>query len=144
MNINEYISYKGHGVGQIKEVKTMHGVEFFSINILDSGLKILIPKDAVEKGDLARPLMDKNTAKMCLLYIKESSEYQPEARHENWNRRFKRLMQKIVSNNPISIAEVVAELNIRQFEGNNLSFGERKMRDAALALLNSEIKLVLS
>lgn len=141
MKLNEYVSYPGHGIGQIKEFKIMHETEFVSIEILDSGLKIMIPKSSTE---LVRPLMSRNDAKTCQLYIRESGEYMPEkSKSRLWKHRYDLLLAKLKSNNPIKIAEVVAELNVKKFDGEELSFGEKRMRDAALALIQPEIDLVL-
>ena len=140
LKLKQFVSYAGHGIGQVTEIKTMHEMEFYAIDILHSGLKILIPKSS---NDLVRPLMDRNTAKLCLLYTLESHEYKPDNPGHNWKRRFDHLLEKIKSNDPLKIAEVVAELNIKKFEGENLSFGERKMLDAAKVLIQTEIDLVL-
>lgn len=139
MKLNEYVSYPGHGIGQITELRTMHETEFVSILILDSGLKIMVPR----ASNVIRPLMDKFTAKKCLLLIREPSEYSPDTKNDTWQRRYRIFMEKIKSNNPIRIAEIVAELYIRKLDGNDLSFGERKMIDAARSLLAPELKLVL-
>jgi RNA polymerase-interacting CarD/CdnL/TRCF family regulator len=142
MKLLDYVYYAGHGLGQITEVKVMHEVEFFSIQILDSALKIFIPKSS--SSELLRPLMDRDTAKRCQLYIREPSEYMPEHKTQrSWKRRFDGLLSKLKSNNPISVAEVIAELQTRKFDGEELNFGERKMLDAALALIQPEIDLVL-
>lgn len=141
MNIDQFVSYPGHGIGRVIELKTMNDVEFVSICILDSGLKILVPKSSTE---LYRPLMSRETAKKCLLLIRESSEYMPETKNQSWKRRRDVLLAKIKSNNPLRIAEVIAELTTRKLDGNELSFGERKMIDAARALVEPEIALVLN
>lgn len=139
MKLKEFVSYAGHGIGQITEVKVMHGVEFFSIEILDSGLKIMIPKSST--SEMVRPLMNAETAKLCLKYMRGASDYKPEYIGANWKRWSDKMIGKIKSNEPLQLAEVVAELNLK--DKTELSFGERKIMDAAKCLLEREIGLVL-
>src|SRR5665213_971651 len=105
MKLNDFVSYPGHGVGRIIELKLMHDMTFFSIQILDSGLKIMIPETS---QGLVRHLMSVTEAKLCALYIREPSEYMPEKTpsHMHWKYRHNLYLTKINSNNPIKIAEV--------------------------------------
>ena len=141
MKLKDFVSYPGHGLGQVTELKSMHGTEFYSIIIMDSGLKILVPTTS---QDLVRPLMDLKTARLCNKYLKDPSEYMPDNKVRNMTKRWRLLLAKLKSNNPIHIAEVYAELCCKVLDGEELSFGERKMRESALALIEPEIGLVLN
>jgi CarD family transcriptional regulator len=136
--VKQYVSYGGHGVGQIEKIVTMNGAEFYSVIILDSDLKILLPTSS--KG-LIRPLMDKFTAKTCREYISGVKKFETKSYSHSFNRRYREMMEKIKSNEPLQYAEVYSELTQRE-SLDELSFGERKLRDAALSLLNREIGLV--
>lgn len=139
MKLNEYVSYAGHGIGIVQELKSMLNVDFIQVRILDSGLIIMVP----QKGnEYIRQLMSREDALQCRIYL-ETNVYKSSNMNQTWNRRYKTYMEKMKSNNPIRIAEIVAELNSQEFNGKELSYGEKKLRDASRALLETEIELVL-
>ena len=141
MEVNQFVCYPGHGLAQITSIDQLGTGEFICLKIIDSGLKITIPMSSKDK--FLRPLMSREIALKCQLYIRESSEYMPEDKMKLWNVRYRNMLDKLKSNNPIKIAEVFAELTNRKNDGEELSFGERKMRDTALSLLEPEIAMVL-
>lgn len=140
MRLNEYVSYATFGIGQVTEITTMLGVEFITITILDSRLKISIPKTS---NELVRPLMSREDAEICQMYITQPSAEYPYMRNHIWKKRNELLMGKLQSNKPIKIAEVVCELEVRKSEGLELTYSEKKMLEAARALVQREIDLVL-
>ena len=60
-----------------------------------------------------------------------------------WNRRYRQYMEKLKSGSPFEIAEVLRNLLLLKAE-KALSFGERKMLDAARSLLVKEISIAKS
>lgn len=139
MITNTYISYPGHGLGRIEKIETKFGQEFMSIHILDSGLKIFLPKSSAH---LVRPLMSQETAAQVRNLMAFPNGFQTKHTPRNGKRRLDLYITKIKSNDAIKIAEVVAELNNRKHDGEQLSFGERKCIEAAKSLLLTELKLV--
>jgi CarD family transcriptional regulator len=136
---NEYVSYRGHGIGRVLERKTMNDIEFVSIEILATDFKIMVPKTSL--NDCYRELMDASTAAKVRALMKVPNDFINNQEHQTWNRRYRRLMEKVTSNSPILMAEVVAELNNRKLDG-ELSFGERKLLDASKTMLEVELSLV--
>lgn len=135
---NEYVSYPGHGLGRVIESKTMNGVEFISIEILANGLKIMIPK--ASEG-VYRPLMDKTTANKVKALMQIPNDFEAASPAKSWKRRLDLFLTKVKSNNPVLMAEVVAELNNRKLDG-EISFGERQLLDSVKTLLQTELDLI--
>ena len=134
---NLYVSYPGHGLGRVIEYKTLNGVEFVRMQILSSDLIVMVPRDS----DAYRPLMSRETAEKVNDLLKMPNDFNRDSGALTWKRRFNKLLDKVKSNNPILMAEVVAELNNRAADG-ELSYGERKLRDAARSLLETELELI--
>ncbi len=57
---------------------------------------------------------------------------------KNWNRRFKRNIEKLKRNDVVDLAEVVRNLSLRQRDS-GLSVGEKRMLEKAKGMLVSEI-----
>lgn len=136
---HQYISYPGHGIGRITSTESRHDVEFINIQILSSDLKITIPKESLH---CYRPLMSLEVAMQVQELLKEPNGIVFVANDRTWNRRYDRLMKKFKSNDPVKMAEIVAELNNRKAAG-ELSYGERKLLDGVKKLLEVELDLVV-
>ena len=61
--------YPGHGVGKVTAIETKEilGAKhtFYSINILDSGMKIMVPRNNAEAVGL-RPIISRDEAKKVI------------------------------------------------------------------------------
>ncbi len=68
--------YPGHGVGKViaMETKEIFGnkQDFYTIQILESGMKIMIPKNNVESVGL-RPIISKEEAGKVISILKETN-----------------------------------------------------------------------
>jgi CarD family transcriptional regulator len=132
--------YPGHGVGRVTAIEskeilgTMH--TFYSINIIDSGMKIMVPKNRVETVGL-RPIISRDEAKKVIEILKETNV---KIDNQTWNRRYREYMEKIKTGSVFEIAEVLRDLFLLKVD-KELSFGERKMLDQAKSLLVKEISL---
>jgi len=135
--------YPGHGVGKVLaiEAKEMAGkrLEFYTIQILESGMKIMIPKDNVESVGL-RPIISKQEAGEVIKILKETNV---KIDNQTWNRRYREYMEKIKTGSVYEIAEVLRDLFLLKVD-KELSFGERKMLDTARGLLLKELSLATS
>ncbi len=135
--------YPGHGVGKVTaiEVKEIFGKkhEFYTIQILENGMKIMIPKDNVESVGL-RPIISKDEANKVIEILKETNV---KIDNQTWNRRYREYMEKIKTGSVYEIAEVLRDLFVLKVE-KELSFGERKMLDTARNLLLKELSLATS
>lgn len=141
--VGDHAVYPGHGVGRVAaiEIKEILGTKltFYSLMIIETGMKIMIPGDKVASVGL-RPIISKDEANKVLEILKEK-----EAKIDNqtWNRRYREYMEKIKTGSVFEIAEVLRDLFLLKVD-KELSFGERKMLDTARTLLLKELTLATS
>ena len=135
--------YPGHGVGRILSIETKEILgnkqTFYSIQIVETGMKIMIPKDNVASVGL-RPIISKLEAQKVLGILKEKDV---KIDNQTWNRRYREYMEKIKTGSVYEIAEVLRDLFLLRVD-KELSFGERKMLDTARNLLLKELTLATS
>jgi CarD family transcriptional regulator len=132
--------YPAHGVGRIeaRESKTIMGEikDFFIINILDTGMKVLVPVDNIQTVGLRKVIPASKVQEV----IDILSEKKRTVISHTWNRRYREYMEKIKSGSVFEIAHVLRDLFILKTE-KDLSFGERKMLDTARSLLVKELAI---
>ncbi len=132
--------YPGHGVGEVVAVeqKEMMGCTqvFYSIKILETGMKIMVPKANAKNVGL-RPIISKDEASKVLGILQETDV---KIDNQTWNRRYREYMEKIKTGSVYEIAEVLRDLFLLKVD-KELSFGERKMLDTARTLLITELSL---
>ncbi len=142
-SVGDNAVYPGHGVGEVTaiETKEIFGKKqtFYSIKIIDSGMKIMIPMDNVAQVGL-RPIISKDEAGKVIGILKEKDI---KIDNQTWNRRYREYMEKIKTGSVYEIAEVLRDLFLLKVE-KELSFGERKMLDTARTLLLKELSLATS
>lgn len=132
--------YPGHGVGVVRaiETKEIFGKQhtFYTIQIIDNGMKIMIPKDNLGSVGL-RAIISKKEAGEVLKILKKKNV---KIDNQTWNRRYREYMEKIKTGSIYEIAEVLRDLFLLKID-KELSFGERKMLDTARNLLIKELAL---
>lgn len=135
--------YPGHGVGRILSIETKEILgnkqTFYSVQILETGMKIMIPQNNVKSVGL-RPIISKEEAGKVVGILKERDV---KIDNETWNRRYREYMEKIKTGSVYEIAEVLRDLFVLKID-KELSFGERKMLDTARTLLLKELTLATS
>lgn len=135
--------YPGHGVGEVTSIETKEIMgskqTFYSIRILESGMKIMVPKTNVTNVGL-RPIISKDEAGKVLEILKQKNV---KIDNQTWNRRYREYMEKIKTGSVYEIAEVLRDLFLLRVD-KELSFGERKMLDTARSLLFKELSLATS
>ena len=135
--------YPGHGVVVVKAIETKEILgnkqTFYSLQRVDSGMKIMIPRDNVESVGL-RPIISKEEAARVVGILKEKDV---KIDTQTWNRRYREYMEKIKTGSVYEIAEVLRDLFLLKAD-KELSFGERKMLDSARTLLLKELTLATS
>lgn len=138
--VGEDAVYPGHGVGRILAIETKEILgnkqTFYSVQIIETGMKIMIPMDNVRSVGL-RPIISRDEAGKVVGILKER-----EVRIDNqtWNRRYREYMEKIKTGSVYEIAEVLRDLFVLKVD-KELSFGERKMLDTARTLLFKELSI---
>lgn len=142
--IGEMAVYPAHGVGIVQAIEAKSFTNgkkesFYVLRILDTGITIMIPMGNAEQVGL-RSVMDQTAVRSVYKILKEREvELEPKP----WNRRYRQYMEKLKSGSPFEIAEVLRNLLLLKSE-KALSFGERKMLDAARTLLVKEISIAKS
>jgi CarD family transcriptional regulator len=108
----------------------------YILKILDTGLKIMVPKanaGSVGLRDLITPRQVKD-----VISILKSRDVPRDT--QTWNRRYREYMEKIKTGSVFEIAEVLRDLSVLR-ASKELSFGERKMLETARGLLIKELAL---
>ncbi len=134
------IVYPGHGVGEIEGIRTtvLGGQEhhIYNINILDSGMKVMVPVSQAGAVGL-RKIVDKKAIEEVFSILRDR-DFKIDT--QTWNRRFREYSQKIKTGSVFEIAIVLRDLLVLSAD-KELSFGEKKMLDTAEGLLVSEIAI---
>ncbi len=138
--VGDHAVYPGHGVGIIASIesKEIMGAkhEFYSVQILETGMKIMIPAANIQKIGL-RHLLSRDEANKVVEILKEKNV---KIDTQTWNRRYREYMEKIKTGSVFEIAEVLRDLYVLKVD-KELSFGEKKMLDTAKNLLLKELNL---
>ena len=139
-NVGDKAVYPAHGVAEVVGLETReiggNKTIFYILKILDTGMKIMIPKGNVGTVGL-RDII--NPADVKEVYnILKSKEIAVEG--QTWNRRYREYMDKIKTGSVFEIAEVLRDLSLLKAT-KDLSFGERKMLDTARTLLVKELAI---
>ncbi len=141
--VGDHAVYPGHGVGRITAIETKeifgNKATFYSVQLLDSGMKIMVPRDNVDAVGL-RPIISKNEASEVFEILKKEDI---KIDNQTWNRRYREYVDKIKTGSVYEIAEVLRDLFLLKVD-KELSFGERKMLDRARTLLLKELSLATS
>lgn len=142
-SVGENAVYPGHGVGRVTAIETKEifgkAHVFYTIQILDNGMKIMIPRDNVKAVGL-RPIISRQQAGEVIEILKQTNV---KIDNQTWNRRYREYMEKIKTGSVFEIAEVLRDLFLLKVD-KELSFGERKMLDTARNLLLKELSLATS
>jgi CarD family transcriptional regulator len=139
-NVGDKAVHPAHGVGEVSAVEERdfggRRTTCYVLKILDSGLKVMVPTEAVARVGL-RPVMKKREAQKILDILKAPEvavDLQP------WNRRFRAYTEMLKSGLPSEIAKVLRDMYRLKFD-KDLSFGERRLLDQARSLLIQELAL---
>lgn len=138
--VGEKVVYPAHGVGVIEDVdsRKMSGadMQFYTLRILDSDMKIMIPTGKAESVGLRR-VIGKDMVTKVYKVLREKRVRVDQA---TWNRRYREYTEKIKTGSVLEIAAVLRDLFMLKGD-KELSFGERKMLDTARNLLVKELAI---
>lgn len=144
LKVGDKAVYPGHGVGKVTSVeeKTIMGDNLivYSIEILESGTKIMVPKNRMDKVGV-RPVVDKKEAQKVMNMLFEKREVKKTSAR-NWQKRHQSYMDKIKTGSIYDIAEVITDLSSIS-KAKELSYGEKKIMDKAKTMLVSELSLTM-
>ena len=132
--------YPAHGVGEVKSIesKDIMGSRqtFYVLQILDSGMKIMVPTTNINAVGLREVISDQEVDDVYEILKQRDVHID----NQTWNRRYREYMDKIKTGSVYEIAEVLRDLSMLKFK-KELSFGERKMLDTAKTLLVKELAI---
>ena len=138
--INDYVVYPSHGVGQIvdQEKQSVAGTDLsmFVVVFKKDKMTLKVPLNKVISTGM-RKLSSPSTIGKALEVIGGKAK----VKRAMWSRRAQDYEQKINSGELIQIAEVVRDLH-RNDEQREQSYSERQLYEAALERLTREIAAV--
>ena len=139
--------YPAHGVVKIKaiEVKEICGTKktFYILKVIDSDATVMVPTDNAEVVGL-RPVITKTEVPTIYRILRSKKRANHSANgHQSWNKRYREYADKLKSGNILEVAAVLRDIHLLQND-KELSFGERRIMDAARVLLVKEISIAKS
>lgn len=138
--VGDMAVYPAHGVGEVKSIESREILgskqTFYVLQILDSGMKIMVPTGNVNAVGLREIISEGEVDDVYTILRERGIKIDT----QTWNRRYREYMDKIKTGSVYEIAEVVRDLSILRFD-KELSFGERKMLDTAKSLLMKELSI---
>jgi CarD family transcriptional regulator len=130
--------YPAQGVAEVVgiETKEIGGklISFYSLRIVDSDMRILVPVEKAAGVGLRKVASD-NEVDEVLDILREKEVHLDK---QTWNRRYRGFMEKIKTGSLFEVAEVFRDL-YRLKSTKTLSFGERRMLDTAKGLIVKEL-----
>lgn len=141
--VGERVVYPSHGVGEIVSIETNDlfgpGVEVYVLELMQSNRRrVMISTEKAEKGAL-RPIVDKAEAERIINSLKEPPTV---SKTVPWTKRKRILLDKLSSCCLQDVADVLRELyHLKDVK--DLSFGQRRLFDTAIALIVQELSVAL-
>jgi CarD family transcriptional regulator len=139
-DVGDKAVYPTQGVAEVigVEEKEISGKvqRFYSLRLLDTGLKILVPVEKAEQVGL-REVVGEPQIREVFNILKEKDI---PIDKQTWNRRYRGFMEKLKTGSLFEVAEVYRDLS-RLKATKTLSFGERKMLDTARSLIVKELSV---
>ena len=137
--IGDSVVYPMHGVGKIDEIsqKVVLGKKdkYYIINIINSGMKVMIPVDNAKDIGIRSVIAKKDINKVLNLLKKSKVEIE-----DDWKLRYQNNVEKVKRGSIKDVAEVTRDLYRRGRE-KELSIMERKLYENAYQLVIYEIAL---
>src|SRR5574340_883331 len=138
--VGDLAVYPAQGVGIIEAIEYREGMgskqNYYIMNILGNGMKIMIPTDSAASVGLREVIPVEEIPKVYAILRNKDVIID----RQTWNKRYREYLEKIKTGSVFEIASVLRDLFILKID-KNLSFGERKMMDTAKSLLVKEISV---
>ena len=141
-NPGDFVVYPARGVGQVVEIKSENicgqKLDVVSVNFQKEKATVKIPVSTLKKDTSSLRQLSSNSIMDSAVRILHSKA---KVRRVQWSRRSQEYMEKIKSNNPIALAEVLRDL-YKDPEKNEQTYSERQIYDQAMHLFVPEYALV--
>jgi CarD family transcriptional regulator len=142
--IGDIVVYPAHGVVMVEgiEVKEICRTKktFYILKVIDSDVTVMVPTDNAHAVGLRRVIPKAEIPKIYEILKSKKKMSNSTNGHKSWNKRYREYGEKLKSGNIFEVAEVLKDIYLLQSE-KELSFGERRMMDAARTLLIKEISI---
>ncbi|MDY6968316.1 MAG: CarD family transcriptional regulator [Spirochaetota bacterium] len=137
--IGDSVVYPMHGVGKVDDIsqKVVLGKKnkYYIINIINSGMKVMIPVDNAQDIGIRSVIAKKDINKVLNLLKKSKVEIE-----DDWKLRYQNNVEKVKRGSIKEVAEVTRDLYRRGRE-KELSIMERKLYENAYQLVIYEIAM---
>ncbi len=141
-NPGDFVVYPTRGVGQITEIKSENicgqNLEFVSVSFNKDKATVKIPVAKIKKENTALRQLASDSVMDTAVRVLHSKA---KIKRVQWSRRSQEYMEKIKSNNPIALAEVLRDL-YKDPEKHEQTYSERQIYDQAFGLFVPEYALV--
>ena len=139
-NVGEKAVYPTHGVAEVValENRDLGGkqISVYILKIMDSGMKLIVPTANAATVGLRELIPAKEVKEVY--EILRSRDVPRDT--QTWNRRSREYLEKIKTGSAFEIAEVLRDLCVLR-QTKELSFGERRMLEAARVLIVRELAI---
>lgn len=136
------IFYPGQGLGKVVDIHIKEvlgkGQSFYEIYLLSAGISILVPLANVHRIKIRRPISKSYAQEIVDMF----NQHTIEPSLLTWNARYHKYMEQLQTGIPYEVAGVLKAL-LSLGITKDLSFGERKMIEAAERMLTGELEYVL-
>ena len=145
LKVGDKVVYPGHGVGRITSIENKEVMEsqltFYSIEILESGIKIMFPENRLETIGIRSVISKKEAEEVLDILKKPNSSLHVQER--NWQKRHQAYRDKIQNGSIYEIVDVIRDLQSIK-KDKELSYGEKRMMDKAQNMLRSELSVAMN
>lgn len=141
---DQLVVYPAQGVGRIDRIERQEiggvGMNLYIVRILGNNITLMVPVATAQNVGL-RPLSDRKKAKSVIDSLQDRSTFSGHI-GQNWNRRYREYSEKLKSGDLADVCHVLKELILISGE-KELSFGERRLQEQAMALVTIELACIL-
>jgi CarD family transcriptional regulator len=141
-NPGDFVVYPAHGVGQVVEIKSENiggqKLDFVAVNFQKEKATVKIPISKLKKDSSSLRQLSSDSIMDSAVRVLHSKA---KVRRVQWSRRSQEYMEKIKSNNPIALAEVLRDL-YKDPDKSEQTYSERQIYDQAFGLFVPEYALV--
>ena len=141
---DQIVVYPAQGVGTVERLEDREiggtTTTFYIIRILTNGITVMVPVTNAAAVGL-RNLCSPEEAAEVLAFMRDRSSFSGYT-GQNWNRRYREYTERLKSSSLFDVGHVLKELILIGAE-KDLSFGERRLLEQAMALMTSELSCVL-
>jgi CarD family transcriptional regulator len=139
-NVGDMAVYPVQGVTEILGIETIEiagtSSRFYVLRRLESEDTIRVPVANVERVGLRKLVTEEEIAEVMKVLLADKIAIE----EPNWNRRYRRYVEKIQSGSLADVSQVLRDLHLTRSD-KQLSYGERRVYEMAMDLLVQEISV---